>query len=374
MTRLAVTTQVRHAGQAEYSGYLRILDLDQGATLYTTPIPDSRFRNEDPNPRGGLRGAKGVSVHGGRLVVANAERVFCFDTSWHLVCTFTHPLLGSIHDLLAEEEAIWVTSANSDLLLRFDWAGGLVDRWSWRSDRQLAAALGFRSVPRFDPTVDFRRPAVMQGGVHNIVHLNGVTRGQGGLLLSFGRVLPPGTVRRRQLKAIAGRLSGRLGFAKPFPTRPTPLPTNHVPGSSSAIVSLTPGAGPLSEATATLVLSRPDITVPNHNVIETKDGLVVYNDSNGGRVVAYDPQLQAERHAAPVPGSPSFARGLARLEGDLYAAGSQAPLAVHIVDLARAEVARSLEMAGGETESVYGICVLPDEFATPSGDASVFEP
>jgi hypothetical protein len=370
MSRLAVTTQVRHAGQAEYSGYLRILDLERGANLYTAPIPDSAYRSEDPNPRGGLRGAKGMSVHGDRFVVANADRVFVFDRSWRLVRDFSHPILGSIHDLHVEADAIWVTSVNSDLLVRFDWEGDLVDWWSWRSDPRLLAAFGFRSVPRVDTTLDFRRPAVMQGGVHNIVHLNGVTRGREGLLLSFGRVLSPATVRRRRLKAVAGRLAARVGFSKPAPTRPTPVPTNLLPGSSAAIVSLTDEAGPLVDARARLLLLVPDVVVPNHNVIE--DGaLLVYNDSNAGRVVAYDTRAGSERTAVAVPGSPSFARGLARLDDGTYAAGSQAPLAVHVVDLERGEVVRSLPMEGGETESVYGICPLPDDFSTPA-DGSIF--
>ncbi len=366
MTRIAVTTQVRHAGQAEYSGYLRIVDLDGGAELYRTPIPDSAYRSEDPNPRGGLRGAKGVSVHGGRLVVANADRVFVFDRAWRLVRDFSHPLLGSIHDLHAEEDAIWVTSVNSDLLVRFDWDGALADWWSWRSDPALVAALGFRSLPPVDTTLDFRRPAVMQGGVHNIVHLNGVTRGRDGLLLSFGRVLSPRVVRRRRLKAVAGRLAARAGFSKPAPTRPTPVPTNVLPGSSAAIVALAGTDGPLAGAEATLVLRIPGVAVPNHNVVEDGD-LLVYNDSNGGRVVAYDRWLGAERAAVPVPGAPSFARGLARLANGGYLTGSQAPLAVHLVDLQRGEVVRSLPLDGAEAESVYGICPLPDEFAVPAG-------
>jgi hypothetical protein len=370
VSRLAVTTQVRHAGRAEYSGYLHIVDSDRSETLYTAPVPDSRFRSEDPNPRGGLRGAKGVSVHDGRFVTANADRVFVFDTSWRLLSDFTHPFLGSIHDLHAEEDSIWVTSVNSDLLLRFDWDGDLVDWWSWRADRRLLSELGFRSVPAFDPTVDFRSPIAMQGGVHNIAHLNGVARGAAGLILSFGRVLPAGTVRRRQLKAIAGRAAAKVGFAKPPPTKPTPVPTSLVPGSSFALVSLTGDAGPLHETTASLLLHVSGITVPNHNVLEV-DSLLVYNDSNAGRLVGYDPGGRSERFSAPVPGSPSFARGLARLGDHTYAVGSQAPLAVHVIDLERARVERSIVIDGSPTESVYGICVLPDGFETPSG-GSVF--
>jgi hypothetical protein len=57
MTLTAVTSQVRFAGEAIYSGFFRVLDLDTGETLITEPVPESPWRAVDPNPRGGLRGA-----------------------------------------------------------------------------------------------------------------------------------------------------------------------------------------------------------------------------------------------------------------------------------------------------------------------------
>ena len=115
MTRVAVTSQVRFAGQTAYSGFFRVVDLDTGETLLTEPVPESSWRASDPNPRGGLRGAKGVSVSGERLAVANSETVFALDSSWRILGAFTQPFLGSIHDLLAEDDAIWVACTNADL-------------------------------------------------------------------------------------------------------------------------------------------------------------------------------------------------------------------------------------------------------------------
>src|SRR4051794_27795019 len=82
--RVAITSVLRYAIPTDISGWLRILDLRRGRLTFVTPSPESSFRQEDPNPRGGTRGTRGVSAHGGRLVVANAERLFVFDTSWCL--------------------------------------------------------------------------------------------------------------------------------------------------------------------------------------------------------------------------------------------------------------------------------------------------
>ena len=67
----------------------------------------------------------------------------------------------------------------------------------------------------------------------------------------------------------------------------------------------------------------------------------------------------------PNPGSPSFARGLAALGGGRYAVGSQAPAAVHVVDLDRGAVVRTIDLGGEPTESVYAIAALPDAFGDP---------
>jgi hypothetical protein len=71
----------------------------------------------------------------------------------------------------------------------------------------------------------------------------------------------------------------------------------------------------------------------NHNVLRIED-LVVHNDSNTGRLVAGEWHTDPERHAICVPGSPSFARGLALVGERVLVVGSQAPAAIHAIDLA----------------------------------------
>jgi hypothetical protein len=371
VTRVAVTSQVRFSGQAAYSGFFRVVDLEDGRTLLTEPVPESRWRSADPNPRGGLRGAKGISVVDDRLVVGNTDSLFVIDSAWAGVAELTHPFTGSIHDVLAEDDLIWVTCTNADLLLKLAWDGTELDRWSWRADAALVASFGLGGLPTFDPGVDYRNPLELQSGVHNAVHLNAVARVPEGLLLSFGRVLGRAEIRRRRIRAVPGRLAAQLGFQKPFPTKPTALPTTQLPGSSGAIVLLHETGDRLAGARAELLLRVEDILVPNHNVVGTESSLV-YCDSNGSRLVAVDRTTGAERAAVAIPGDPAFVRGLARLADDVYLVGSQAPLALHAVDLARGEIAASYELDGADNESVYAVCPLPPVFADPTGLDGVF--
>jgi hypothetical protein len=134
-------------------------------------------------------------------------------------------------------------------------------------------------------------------------------------------------------------------------------PASDVPGSTAAIVELRDGS-------TRVRASRADVTVPNHNVLE-RDGLLLYNDTNEGR-------LAAGTTSVAVPGDPSFARGLAHLRDDVYLVGSQHPLAVHAIDIARGDVVTTYALDGEENESVYAIAVLPESFATPS--TSIFAP
>jgi hypothetical protein len=356
--RIAVTSAVRHAGSADFSGYVRVVDLASGEVALKAPIPESGWRADDPNPRGGVRGAKGVSALGDRLVVANSERLFVFDPAWSLAGEITHPLMGAVHDVLAVEDGVWVTCAACDLLLKVDWHGEPIETWSWRSEPSLVSALGFDSLPPLDSDLDHRDPRAAQQGVHNVVHLNAVTRSPDGLLVLFGRVLAPELVKQRLRKAGLARALARVGISRPLPTKPTQVPASTVPGSSFAVVELR-DAGPPQ-----LVLHRSGTTVPNHNVEAVGDS-IVYLDSNAGRLVVWDRESASERAAVAIPGSPSFARGLVRLDESTYLVGSQAPLALHAVDLCAGAVTETVELAGEPNESVYGLEIVPPAFADP---------
>ena len=331
--RIVVTSNIRFAPPGVPSAWLRVLDLDSGALLLTTPVPESLFRAQDPNPRGGQRGGRGVSTHDGRLVVANAERLFVLDTAWRLVDELSHPLAADIHDVLAEERGIWVASTACDALVLLGWDGEAKDVWTYRSDRKLVKGLGLpgRSLPRFEPNVDYRDPR-NRSDDDDLAHLNSVVRDGDRLLVMLGRI--QGMTEETWQNAW------------------------------SAVVELTDGAGPLAKAKSSILCRSDGLTVPNHNAARA-DGLVVFNDSNAGRLVAWDPRTNEEHRSVPIPGDPPYARGLARIGPDRWLVGSQRPLAVYEVDLGRGEVVADCVFEAVDDECVYAICVLPDEFVSP---------
>jgi len=329
--RVAITSVVRYVVPTDISGSLRILDLERSRLTFITPSPESDWRQTDPNPRGGTRGARGVSVHGDRLVMANAERLFVFDTSWNLVSEFTDPLMVDVHDVLAEERGIWVAATGIDMLLLVGWDGRLERAWTFRKNRELLDELGFRkrSLPRADPALDLRDPR-LRGAGYDRFHLNSLGRSSQGILLSFGRV------------------------------RATEDP---LADAESALVHVAEN-GVVSDPRLSVLHRRDGVRLPNHNVAEDGD-LLIYNDSNTSRLVAYDRATGEARCEVSIPGSPPYARGLARIGPDLWLVGSQAPLAVHAVDLRQDQVVASYPLGGVQDEVVFGICVLPDAFGDP---------
>lgn len=358
-TRIAVSTVRRHVTPEERSGFLRVIDLASRRKLLEAPVPESLHRAIDPNPRGGYRGAKGLSVHGDRLAAANSERVFVFDRSWALSADLTHPRMGSVHDVLAEENAIWITCTNCDLLLELGWDGTPRSSWTWRRDSELARVLGYRHPPRLDEECDYRDPRSTKGRLLSLVQLNAVARHQGRLLVSFGRVLPRRAYLRKRVATALERLGLGVRSRNGARSRSTgTLPTASEPHSTFAVIAV--GDAGKSE----VVYRVAGVAVPNHNLLSTGDRLL-FNDTHGGRLVEIDLEEGLETRSALVPGSPSFARGLARLDDNVFLVGSQRPAAVHVLDLEDNRVVDTFALSEDPRESVYAIAVLPDSFDDP---------
>jgi hypothetical protein len=356
MARVGVTSIVRHAVPGERSGYFRVIDLESRTVVSETAVPESASREIDPNPRGGYRGAKGIGVHGDRIVIANSERLFVFDLSWQLQADLTHPFMGSVHDVLAEQEWIWVTCTNCDVLLRLGWDGQALGEWTWREDPALARTLGYGKPPPFDRSRDYRDPRSAGGTLPSLVQLNAVVRDGHRLLVSFGRVLPKRAYLRKRVAAAAARL--HVPLPERPATRPSRLPAGKEPGSAYVLVALE------ESGAAENVYGAEGATVPSHNLL-VAEGRVLYNDTSGGRLVELDPAAWTQARSVAVPGEASFPRGLARLGGDRYLVGSQRPAAVHVLDLAEGRAVDAFPFSDDERESVYAVVVLPDSFDDP---------
>ena len=360
---LLVTTIVRYAKQDQNTGFVWLIDFDQKEVLMKAPIPESAYRAKDPNPRGGLRGARGVSVYGDMLVIANTERLLTFDFSSMLVKEMTHPWMGGIHDILAEADGIWVTCTYSDLLLKIDWNGKLIAEWEWRLDKNLTAELGFNNLHSVDRNLNYRDPNSLRNGVCNIIHLNSVTRAPEGLLLCFGRILSSTSYKKHKIESVFGKTMLDLGLRRlanksifhAIERFHVPFVKGKFNGSSSALVLLR------KDGSTKLLKRLFGANIPNHNLIHGRNSLV-YNDTNRSKVIRTSLNVNIPDCSITIPGQSSFLRGLAQLDEDTFFVGSQAPAAIYKVDFKSGLILSSCELDGVVKESVYAICIINPRF------------
>ncbi len=358
--RLLVTSIVRHADLEHASGFANVLELGSGRILMKSPVPESVRRAQDQNPRGGLRGARGIAFCGKKLALANTERVLVFDTNWRMKGEITHPLMGGIHDLLADVDGIWIACTSADLLVRMSWEGELISAWEWRADAGLCSQLGFGQLARVNRGIDFRDPETSRSAPRNLVHLNSIYRSGNKILVSLGRIIPHHTYKRLVLAGWMGRISQGMGLRRSTVKRsglqPGGIPASKRPGSRFALLELD------EQQRAKLIFSQSDIEVPNHNVAVFQDR-IMYNDTNRNELVSLDLKKRTEQRLS-IPGTPGFLRGMALSGGDAFV-GSQAPAAVYQVDLEKWVIKREFLLDGISGESVYGVALVPDIFEDP---------
>lgn len=288
-------------------------------------------------------------------MVANADRLLLFDLEWNPRGELTHPWLGGIHGLHADSEGVWVCCTNADLLVKSTWDGDIVEEWEWRRDASLRETFGLSRLSPIDRELDYRDPQTMRSGVPNVVHLNSVAPApDGGILVSFGRILSPSRYRRARVAGRVGAVARWLGLPSLRLGRGRPPETGvgTIPGSSSAIVRLR------TDGRTEVLAWEKGTAVPNHNVWMEGRALL-YNDSNEGHLVVVDLEGDREPRRIPVPGASPFVRGLARLSATSFLVGGNGPAALHQIDLPRGEVTRTVPIGGDPAEAIFAIQPVP---------------
>src|SRR4051794_21297148 len=103
MELVLVTTTHRHCRPGQPSGYLYTVDLARRQVVGQCPMIEPPHIEADPNPRGGMRGAKGIALHGDEVYLANASAIYRFNASWEITGCISHPSCASIHDLVIRD-------------------------------------------------------------------------------------------------------------------------------------------------------------------------------------------------------------------------------------------------------------------------------
>lgn len=120
--RLLVSTIRRHCTPEETSGYFCCVDLPARRIISKCAVIEPAYRAMDPNNRGGMRGAKGISFQDQEVAIANSNAVFrwCVSLEVPQVAVPSHSLRQ-----LSDGTTIYLNTSEG-AIVRFDSGCGQV--------------------------------------------------------------------------------------------------------------------------------------------------------------------------------------------------------------------------------------------------------
>ncbi|MBI2757931.1 MAG: hypothetical protein HYX49_04555 [Chloroflexi bacterium] len=369
MTILLISTIHRHAPPEACSGYLYIVNPDSDQVLRQIPGIEPPFREADLNPRGGMRGLRGISLYGGEIAIANYSSIACFDRQWDLTKILTNPVCAGIHDISLEADGVWASSSANDLLLKLDFQGNITDYYSLRDQRKLLRSLqmdpGSLNSSALSGRIDFRDRSNFNTETYDHLHINSFAQTpDGGLLISLGWIvnrqfgfllmLKAWFIRIRLWDHVISfnrKLRVLLGVQKQMLTELIVRPVR----GKSALLRFT------RRGKAEIMLSFHEAFVPSHSVFILKNGMAIYLYTTRGEVIHFDPKngrVLSKTHVTE-----EFLRGVAELGNDLLVLGAGTDLL--FFNLLEHRVVKQIHLSDMKPEAIFSIQTLPPEFELP---------
>lgn len=365
---LLVTAIVRYSKYEEPSGYIYSVNLEDGKVTRAYPVPEPGLLSFNRNPRGGMRGAKGVAVANDRICIANHCEVRVYDPSWALVNVITHPSCSNIHDILIKDDILWVTSSCNDLVIQFDWSGNIVDYFNYREHAKILQELDFE-VPNlldrhaiFSGKIDFRDPRTHRLGAYDRAHLNSLCfLPDNDMLISLGRLTSRKISFLLDAKTYLEKvdlwpliMSVNRMFRRRFRLKKhrhieviAPELIASFGGYKSAIVRI--------GETSAVTLIMSGTTMPIHSLRTLHDGTVLFTDTNSGELVCFDPNDGSILSRIPV--DDELLRGMALLSNEHVAVGSQNTL--YVVDIVERHIIQKIRLSDDSRVSIFDVERLP---------------
>jgi len=368
--RLLVTSIVRQSEKDEQSGWLYGVDLDDTSVLKKYAHPESAYLPYNQNPRGGLRGSRGMATSRNGLFIANDTDIRVYTPSWDMELIMSHPSCSDIHDIRFEDNSLWVTSTCNGLVFRFSRDGRLEDSLNYREFPALLRRINQRlSRKEFlsqegirNGTLDFRDPRNYRIDVFDKIHLNSLcVLPDGDLMLLAGLCLPwrlamlwhvKSWLKRWGLWESIVRMNQACIRAFNLQRQPNSQLAVSLPSGMTAVIRMSNGA----YHSVPLVLS--DTTVPNHTLVPQPDGSVLMADTNTGHLLRFDAHSGTILQRIFV--ADGFLRGLERLSPTLVAVGCQN--ALYLVDLIQEQVVETIQLDEDERVAVFDVQVIPEHF------------
>jgi hypothetical protein len=371
MKRVMISTTGRHKSPNAASGHYYIVEIETFQVVQRSEIIEPPYREFDTNPRGGVRGGKGLWIQRDKIFLSNSSAIFIYDRNWKPLTTISHPTLGGIHDLCVQGNTIWVTSSRNDLLLSFDFEGNLLNYIDFRRLPQVFQEIRWKPKPYLsekqirDGSIDFRDPRTHDPNVSDASHINSVDLlPNGDLLVSLGLLINTNfsywLLIKKELVRIGlwkkwlafNRFISRLLLLKKKMHSDLIL---QPASGSSAVIRIT------KDLRAVPCLVLKGITVPSHSVRTMQDGSAVYLNTMRGEIIHFEPET-GQVISGNVIGR-KFLRGVRQLEDGTLLVGDNNLL--YRYDLFEKKILATLQLSPDPDEAVFDLLLLPEDIDLP---------
>jgi hypothetical protein len=372
LTLILISTSCRHTEYNEPSGRLLVFDVEKGGIIRSCEIIEPPYRESDPNPRGGFRGFKGISIDGDKIAIANASTIFLYDQFWNPLYYVWHPSCAGIHEIKLHGNLVWATSSRNDLLICLNNTGNIVHYFDIRqysdinqfSPRTIKPFLTERQI--IDGEIDFRDPRTHDNTITDAFHINSFTfLSNGDLLISCGLF-------RRVSEYWLHQLNNRLkltGFSEVLPkiyhyykkifgkTKTSKFEAKTI--SKEVSISLLLRVSNNGIISPSLKLSG--CTVPSHSIQLLNDHSAIYLNTTTGEIIHFNPDSSSVYSSTPV--GKKFLRGALQLPDGSLLLGDNNEL-IHFNMSDRKIISKTL-VSENQFEAIFDVNFLPENFDLP---------
>jgi hypothetical protein len=324
------------------TGYIYEVNWAEQRIVHRMPVPDPSFPKADDNPRGGVRGGRGVAATPHGLVVANCDTLYRYDDDWNMLDSVSNPLFVGMHEIDWDGQHLWIAATGIDAVLKTTLEGQVEVAWDPHADEKLAHyGIGPRPDP-IDGSVDYRR---REAPLLDRCHLNGIVRGRDGdLIVNCGLVRPARPALTRKVRRLRAKLRATLGITKK---------DEWARRLGRSLVLRVNAA-----RQAHVLLDMEEHRFPTHNGQLIEDVTLTVNDSRNNtlRVFDMDHGSPRERLHLTIPGT--WLRGLEPMGEGRILVGS-APASLTLVDIRTGEIGQTIELSSDPNEAVHGVTLVP---------------
>ncbi len=367
--RLLISSTFRHTRWDETSGHVYVFDVDSERVISKSTLKEPEYRKYDPNPRGGFRGVRGLSVNENEIAISNATSIFFFNRQWDLYFELTNPICAGVHDIQRIGSSTWVTSTRNDLIIKFDDNNEIKEIIDIRKTIDEAGLLNTKLLSLTDlkgnsfSKIDFRNPKSFNEDISDLLHVNSLWVDlEGDRLFILCGLVKNEIVIKKAIRKLQNsnrtsqffslyysRAKKKAGTLKNKEQKP------FFKKGCSILLELD------NQRKVRNHFIIENTTTPSHTIRSTKNSQLVCLNSTTGAVYRFDDNLHCVSKSKSI--GQAFLRGLSQIDNETLAIGDNHELI--FFGAKSEEIISRHRICDDTSESIFDVKILPDNWQLP---------